>query len=101
MDIKRDPPKQTKKYVLMALGLVGRHCFVTGASAGIGRGTALALAAEGALLSIAGRDDGALAATRDRIVAQGASVLGIIACDLSQSANFCAFSALWQVKQRS
>ena len=32
----------------MDLGLVGRHCFVTGASAGIGRGTALALAAEGA-----------------------------------------------------
>jgi len=77
----------------MDLGLVGRHCFVTGASAGIGRGTALALAAEGALLSIAGRDDGALAATRDRIVAQGASVLGIIACDLSQPAGIDAAAA--------
>ena len=34
----------------MDLGLAGRHCFVTGASTGIGRGTALALAAEGALI---------------------------------------------------
>ena len=42
----------------MDLELAGRHCFITGASAGIGRGTALALAAEGALLSIAGRDEG-------------------------------------------
>ena len=77
----------------MDLGLVGRHCFVTGASAGIGRGTALALAAEGALLSIAGRDEAALAATRDMIVAKGASVLGIIACDLSQPAGIDAAAA--------
>jgi len=59
----------------MGLGLAGRHCFVTGASAGIGRGTALALGAEGALLSIAGRDEDALLVTGDMIVAQGASVL--------------------------
>jgi NAD(P)-dependent dehydrogenase (short-subunit alcohol dehydrogenase family) len=31
----------------MELGLAGRHCFVTGASDGIGRGTALALATDG------------------------------------------------------
>jgi 3-oxoacyl-[acyl-carrier protein] reductase len=55
----------------MDLKLAGRHCLVTGASAGIGRGAAIALAAEGALLSIAGRDGGALLATRDMIVAQG------------------------------
>jgi 3-oxoacyl-[acyl-carrier protein] reductase len=74
----------------MDLGLAGKHCLVTGASAGIGRGTAVALAAEGALLSIAGRDQAALAATRDMIMAQGASVLGIIACDLSQPAGIDA-----------
>jgi 3-oxoacyl-[acyl-carrier protein] reductase len=74
----------------MDFGLAGRHCFVTGASAGIGRGTALALAREGALLSIAGRDESALAATREMIVAQGASVLGIIACDLSDPAGIDA-----------
>jgi 3-oxoacyl-[acyl-carrier protein] reductase len=77
----------------MDLGLAGKHCFVTGASAGIGRGTALALAAEGALLTIAGRDEAALAATRDMIMAQGASVLGIIACDLSQPAGTDAAAA--------
>jgi 3-oxoacyl-[acyl-carrier protein] reductase len=72
----------------MNLGLAGRHCFVTGASAGIGRGIALALAEEGAALSILGRDEAALAATRDMIVARGGSVLGIFACDLSQPAGF-------------
>ena len=77
----------------MDLGLAGRHCFVTGASAGIGRGTALALAAEGALLSIAGRDEGALLATRDMIVAQGASVLRIVTCDLSRPAGIDAAAA--------
>ena len=77
----------------MDLGLGGRHCFVTGASAGIGRSTALALAAEGALLSIAGRDEGALLMTRDMIVAHGASVLRIITCDLSQPAGIDATAA--------
>jgi len=77
----------------MDLGLVGKHCFVTGASAGIGRAAALALASEGALLSIVGRDEAALAETRDMIEAQGASVLGIIACDLSQPAGIDAATA--------
>src|SRR5690242_14753007 len=76
----RTSPRRDK---VMDLGLAGKHCFVTGASAGIGRSTAVALAAEGAVLSIAGRDQAALAATRDMIVAQGASMLEIIACDLS------------------
>jgi len=67
----------------MDLGLSGKHCFVTGASAGIGRATALALASEGAMLSIAGRDETALAEIRDRIVAMGSSVLDIVKCDLS------------------
>ena len=71
----------------MDLGLAGKHCFVTGASAGIGRAAALALAAEGAILSIAGRDEAALAATHDMVVAQGAAVLGIVACDLSEPAG--------------
>jgi 3-oxoacyl-[acyl-carrier protein] reductase len=67
----------------MDLGLSGKHCFVTGASAGIGRATALALASEGAMLSIAGRDETALAEVQDRIVAMGSSVLDIVKCDLS------------------
>jgi 3-oxoacyl-[acyl-carrier protein] reductase len=84
----------------MELGLAGKHCFVTGASAGIGRGTALALAAEGALLSIAGRNQGALAATRDMILARGASVVGIVACDLSQAGGIdTAAAAIAQAEQ--
>ena len=71
----------------MDLGLAGRHCFVTGASAGIGRAAALALAGEGALLSIAGRNEGALLETRDMVAARGGSVLGIVTCDLSQPAG--------------
>jgi 3-oxoacyl-[acyl-carrier protein] reductase len=66
----------------MDLGLAGRHAFVTGASSGIGRSTALALAAEGARLSLAGRDETALAATRDMVV--GASVLRIVTADLAR-----------------
>src|SRR4051812_9866673 len=68
----------------MDLGLAGRHAFVTGASSGIGRSTALALAAEGARLSLAGRDETALAATRDMVVARGASVLRIVTADLAR-----------------
>src|SRR3954453_16151997 len=68
----------------MDLGLAGRHAFVTGASSGIGGSPALALAAEGALLTLAGRDETALAATRDMIVAQGASVLAIVSADVSR-----------------
>ena len=84
----------------MELGLAGRHCFVTGASAGIGRATALSLAAEGALLSIAGRDEGALAATRDTIAAKGASVLRVISCDLSQPAGIEAAATAIAQAQR-
>jgi 3-oxoacyl-[acyl-carrier protein] reductase len=78
---------------VMDLELAGKHCFVTGASAGIGRATAVALAAEGARLSIAGRDEVALATTRDMIVARGASVVSIIACDLSLSSGIDAAAA--------
>jgi 3-oxoacyl-[acyl-carrier protein] reductase len=77
----------------MDLGLAGRHCFVTGASSGIGRSTAIALAREGALLSLAGRDETALGATRDMIVAQGASVFRILTADLSKPAGIEAAAA--------
>ena len=77
----------------MDLGLGGRHCFITGASSGIGRSTTLALAAEGAVLSLAGRDRTALAATSDMVVAQGGSVLRIISADLSQPAGIAAAAA--------
>ncbi|HEY1522719.1 MAG TPA: SDR family oxidoreductase [Solirubrobacteraceae bacterium] len=44
----------------MDLGLAGRACIVTGGSRGIGRATALSLAAEGANVLVVGRDRAAL-----------------------------------------
>jgi 3-oxoacyl-[acyl-carrier protein] reductase len=65
------------------LGLIDKHCFVTGASSGIGRAASIALASEGAQLTILGRDERSLAATRDSIVAVGAAQPNVIVCDLA------------------
>ncbi len=50
----------------MPFPLPGARCLVTGASSGIGRATALALADSGALVAVSGRDSGALAAVAER-----------------------------------
>ena len=55
----------------MDLQLQGRTALVTGASVGIGRGIALALAAEGVRLAITARRLDKLAEVRDAIVAAG------------------------------
>jgi 3-oxoacyl-[acyl-carrier protein] reductase len=57
----------------MDLGLAGTHCVVTGASSGIGRGVAVALAAEGALVTILGRNEHALAETASQVEAKSTS----------------------------
>ena len=67
----------------MDLGLAGTHCVVTGASSGIGRGVAVALAAEGALVTILGRNEHALAETASQVEAVGPAPLAIISCDLA------------------
>jgi len=53
------------------LRLAGRTALVTGASAGIGRGIALALAAEGVRLAITARRIDRLEALTEEIVAAG------------------------------
>src|SRR5689334_8821154 len=59
----------------MSANLAGRHAVVTGASRGIGAKVAAALAADGALVSLFGRDETQLARVRDEIGAHGAAAV--------------------------
>ena len=66
----------------MDLGISGKTGLVTGASIGIGRGIALALAAEGVKLAIVARRAELLEELATRIAADGHSRPVIIECDL-------------------
>ncbi len=66
----------------MDLGISGKTGLVTGASIGIGRGIALALASEGVKLAIAARRGHLLEEVAERIVANGDDRPAIIECDL-------------------
>jgi len=59
----------------MARGLAGAVVAITGASSGIGRSTALAMAAKGATLALLARDEDALRRVADECRARGAAVL--------------------------
>ena len=63
--------------------MAGRTVLVTGGSAGIGRATALGLAAMGAHLAITGRDRGRAEDTAREIRAAGAGQVDVFAADLS------------------
>lgn len=67
----------------MDVKLKGRRALVTGASAGIGRGIALSMAAEGVVLAIHGRDRNALESLREEIVGLGAPAPTIVVGDLA------------------
>jgi len=66
----------------MDFGLVGRVAIIAGASRGIGRATALALAAEGCSLALAARGEDPLRAAAAAVEANGADVL-TVSCDLT------------------
>ncbi|ARV59318.1 hypothetical protein BZZ01_12395 [Nostocales cyanobacterium HT-58-2] len=63
----------------MARKLEGKVAIVTGASAGIGEATAIALAAEGAKVAIAARRSGHLNAVAERIKNSGGQAFPIVA----------------------
>jgi 3-oxoacyl-[acyl-carrier protein] reductase len=69
----------------MDLGLRDRACVITGASRGIGRATAVALAAEGAALLLVGRREEALAETADACRAAGSAGAEVLATDVTAS----------------
>lgn len=61
--------------------LVGRHALVCGASSGIGRATALALATSGAEVTVLARSEKNLRTTVDELAAAGASAARFLAAD--------------------
>ncbi len=68
----------------MGVSIKGKIAFVTGASAGIGRSTAIALAKEGAKLLLCARSTDALESMRDDLLQAGAEDMHGIALDVRQ-----------------
>jgi NAD(P)-dependent dehydrogenase (short-subunit alcohol dehydrogenase family) len=77
----------------MAQGFAGKRCFLTGAASGIGRATALKLAAEGAELFLTDRNADGLAETVADCRALGAEVSAHRALDISDYDAVAAFAA--------
>ncbi len=67
----------------MDFGLKGRVAAIGGASKGIGRASAFALAAEGCRVAISARGEDALNATADELRATGADVF-VMTCDMGK-----------------
>ena len=77
----------------MTQGFAGKRCFLTGAASGIGRSTALKLAAEGAELFLTDRNAEGLEQTVAEARALGATVSAHRALDISQYDEVAAFAS--------
>src|ERR1700682_6075497 len=80
MTADAEPSSTGRKQDFMNLQLTDKTALVTGASAGIGRGIALALAAEGARLAIAARRVNLLDEVADAIVTMGGHRPVVMGC---------------------
>jgi len=67
----------------MDLGIAGKHALVCGASKGLGRGCAEALAAEGVHVTIVARTAEALEATAQEIRQKTGATITAVACDIT------------------
>ena len=77
----------------MDLGLAGKSVLVTGASRGIGRAAAEAFLAEGARVTICGRDEATLAATLEALRGIAADRVHAVTADVSEPAQQQALHA--------
>ena len=77
----------------MDLGIKGRKAIVCGASAGLGRATALALAREGVEVTIAARDEARLRKAADEIAAETGSDVRAVAADVTTEEGRAALLA--------
>src|SRR5207248_1171974 len=72
--------------------LSGKAAIVTGGSRGIGAAAAMALAGDGAAVTVVARDGAAVARVADMIIKGGGSALGF-ACDISDYGSVEAMAA--------
>ena len=74
----------------MNLGLDGKLCLVAGASRGIGRAIAIALAREGGRVMAVARGEAGLAEVRRELDAAGGGPHGVIAADVTTAEGAAA-----------
>ena len=67
----------------MDLGLTGKRALVLGSSKGLGHGIAEQLAAEGAHVTLVGRNEDRLRQAADAITARGAGTARYVAVDMN------------------
>ena len=78
----------------MDLGFTGKRAWVTGASSGLGRASAEALAAEGAAVALSARDEGRLRTATEEIAAATGSTCVAVPLDVTDAAAIEAAAAL-------